>query len=83
MANDTVYGLSGYVQGEQEHAQKVARQLRTGKVHINGAGLGPDHAVRRLQAVGQWPRVGRGRHPRVPRNQIGVWFRDCVRADSA
>ena len=38
MANDTVYGLSGYVQGEQEHAQKVARQLRTGMVHINGQG---------------------------------------------
>ena len=38
MANDTVYGLSGYVQGEQEHAQKVARQLRTGMVHVNGAG---------------------------------------------
>jgi acyl-CoA reductase-like NAD-dependent aldehyde dehydrogenase len=26
------------VQGDQEHAQKVARQLRTGMVHINGAG---------------------------------------------
>jgi aldehyde dehydrogenase (NAD+) len=38
MANDTVYGLSGYVQGNQEHAQKVANQLRTGMVHINGAG---------------------------------------------
>jgi aldehyde dehydrogenase (NAD+) len=38
MANDTVYGLSGYVQGEQTHAQKVANQLRTGMVHLNGAG---------------------------------------------
>jgi aldehyde dehydrogenase (NAD+) len=38
MANDTVYGLSGYVQGEPEHAQKVAKQLRTGMVHLNGAG---------------------------------------------
>ena len=37
MANDTVYGLSGNVQGEQEHAQKDARQLRTGMVHLNGA----------------------------------------------
>jgi aldehyde dehydrogenase (NAD+) len=39
MANDTVYGLSGYVQSaSQEHAQAVARQLRTGMVHLNGAG---------------------------------------------
>jgi aldehyde dehydrogenase (NAD+) len=40
MANDTVYGLSGYVQsGDIEHARKVAAQLRTGNVHINGAGV--------------------------------------------
>ncbi len=39
MANDTVYGLSGYVQsGDIEHARKVASQLRTGNVHLNGAG---------------------------------------------
>jgi len=38
MANDTVYGLSGYVQsGSIEHARKVAAQLRTGNVHLNGA----------------------------------------------
>ncbi|MBI5504946.1 MAG: aldehyde dehydrogenase family protein [Deltaproteobacteria bacterium] len=39
MANDTVYGLSGYVQsGDPEHAIRVASRLRTGNVHINGAG---------------------------------------------
>ncbi|MBU6318463.1 MAG: aldehyde dehydrogenase family protein [Alphaproteobacteria bacterium] len=39
MANDTLYGLSGYVQSASlEHAQAVARQLRTGMVHLNGAG---------------------------------------------
>jgi aldehyde dehydrogenase (NAD+) len=39
MANDTVYGLSGYVQSANlERAQKVAARLRTGMVHINGAG---------------------------------------------
>jgi len=39
MANDTPYGLSGYVQsGSIEHARKVARELRTGNVHLNGAG---------------------------------------------
>ncbi len=37
-ANDTVYGLSGYVQsGDLAHARKVASQLRSGNVHINGA----------------------------------------------
>lgn len=36
-ANDTEYGLSGYVSGEPEHARQVARRLRTGMVHINGA----------------------------------------------
>jgi aldehyde dehydrogenase (NAD+) len=40
MANDTPYGLSGYVQsGSIEHARKVAAQLRTGMVHLNGAGV--------------------------------------------
>jgi aldehyde dehydrogenase (NAD+) len=39
MANDTVYGLSGYVQsGSIEKAREVASQLRTGNVHVNGAG---------------------------------------------
>ncbi|MGB0921138.1 MAG: aldehyde dehydrogenase family protein [Alphaproteobacteria bacterium] len=39
MANDTVYGLSGYVQsGDIDHARSVAAQLRTGNVHLNGAG---------------------------------------------
>jgi aldehyde dehydrogenase (NAD+) len=39
MANDTVYGLSGYVQsGDINHARKVASQIRAGNVHVNGAG---------------------------------------------
>ena len=38
IANDTDYGLSGYVSGEPAHAQEIARKLRTGNVHINGAG---------------------------------------------
>jgi aldehyde dehydrogenase (NAD+) len=38
IANDTVYGLSGYVYSRDiEHARKVARRLRTGMVHLNGA----------------------------------------------
>ncbi len=39
LANDTVYGLSGYVQsGDLERARRVAARLRTGNVHVNGAG---------------------------------------------
>jgi len=38
IANDTPYGLSGYVQsGNLEHARTVAKRLRTGNVHLNGA----------------------------------------------
>lgn len=39
IANDTDYGLSGYVQGDIEEARQVARKLRTGMVHLNGAPL--------------------------------------------
>ncbi len=39
IANDTVYGLSGYVSSaDPERAKRVAKRLRTGNVHINGAG---------------------------------------------
>ncbi|MDA1072853.1 MAG: aldehyde dehydrogenase family protein [Proteobacteria bacterium] len=39
IANDTPYGLSNYVQGELEHARKVAARLQSGMVHLNGAGV--------------------------------------------
>ena len=38
MANDTIYGLSGYVYaGTLDRARRVASKLRTGMVHLNGA----------------------------------------------
>jgi aldehyde dehydrogenase (NAD+) len=38
IANDTPYGLSGYVtSGDMEHARRVAKRIRAGNVHINGA----------------------------------------------
>ncbi|HKP61912.1 MAG TPA: aldehyde dehydrogenase family protein [Polyangiales bacterium] len=37
IANDTPYGLSGYVSGAPDRAKRVAARLRTGMVHINGA----------------------------------------------
>jgi aldehyde dehydrogenase (NAD+) len=39
IANDTVYGLAAYVQGEQAEAQAVARKLRAGQVLLNNAEL--------------------------------------------
>ncbi len=38
IANDTLYGLSGYVSaGKPERAIEFAKKMRTGNVHINGA----------------------------------------------
>ena len=40
IANDTPYGLSGYVtSSDLERARRIATRLRTGMVHINGAPL--------------------------------------------
>jgi aldehyde dehydrogenase (NAD+) len=38
IANDTVYGLSGYISGTGDRAKSMARRLRSGNVHLNGAG---------------------------------------------
>lgn len=38
IANDTPFGLAAYVSsGDKDHAIKVAREIRSGMVHINGA----------------------------------------------
>ena len=43
IANDTPYGLAGYVQsGDIEHARAVASRIRAGNVSINGAPAGFD-----------------------------------------
>ncbi|MCW5890172.1 MAG: aldehyde dehydrogenase family protein [bacterium] len=56
IANDTAYGLSGYVSsGNQERAREVARQIRAGNVHLNGAG--PDFAA----CFGGYKQSGNGR----------------------
>jgi aldehyde dehydrogenase (NAD+) len=40
IANDTPYGLSGYVSSSNlDRARSIAARLRTGMVHINGASL--------------------------------------------
>jgi aldehyde dehydrogenase (NAD+) len=56
IANDTPYGLSGYVSSANpERARRVARRLRTGNVHLNGAH--PDFAA----PFGGYKQSGNGR----------------------
>jgi aldehyde dehydrogenase (NAD+) len=56
IANDTPYGLSGFVtSGDLEHARKVAKRIRSGNVHINGAR--PDFAG----TFGGYKQSGNGR----------------------
>ena len=41
IANDTPYGLAAYVQtGDPARAERVAKRLRAGAVHLNGGGFG-------------------------------------------
>ena len=43
IANDTPYGLAGFVQsGDIDHARKIASRIRAGNIHINGASGGYD-----------------------------------------
>tara|TARA_Y100000589_G_C27163693_1_gene633893 strand:- start:648 stop:2096 length:1449 start_codon:yes stop_codon:yes gene_type:complete len=35
IANNTKYGLAAFVQGELNHARKIARKLKAGQIHIN------------------------------------------------
>lgn len=38
IANETPYGLSGYISSaDPDRAKKIARQIRTGNIHLNGA----------------------------------------------
>jgi aldehyde dehydrogenase (NAD+) len=38
IANDTPYGLSGFVNsGDIDHSRRVAKKIRAGNVHVNGA----------------------------------------------
>ena len=56
IANDTVYGLSGYISSEDpERAVKIARLIRTGNVHVNGAP--PDQSA----PFGGYKQSGNGR----------------------
>ena len=62
IANDTVYGLSGYVSsGDPERARALARRLRTGMVHVNGAPGDPNAPFGGYKQSGngrEWGRFG-------------------------
>ncbi len=61
IANDTAYGLTNYVQTQDnERARRVARQLRSGMVEINGQSLGAG------SPFGGYKQSGNGR-------EGGVW----------
>ena len=56
IANDTVYGLSGYISsGDPERAKAIARRIRSGNVHLNGA------PVDQLAPFGGYKQSGNGR----------------------
>lgn len=61
LANDTLYGLGGHVQGRDlDQARAVARRIRTGQVHINHPAWDP-HAP-----FGGYKRSGNGREYGLP-----------------
>ncbi|MCP2317687.1 aldehyde dehydrogenase (NAD+) [Nocardia amikacinitolerans] len=55
IANNTVYGLSGAVFGEPDHALEIARKLRTGQVAVN------DGQFNVLAPFGGYKQSGNGR----------------------
>ncbi|MBK5653806.1 MAG: aldehyde dehydrogenase family protein [Rhizobium sp.] len=56
IANDSIYGLSGYVYaGDVKEAERVARRMRTGMVHLNGAAPDP------VAPFGGYKQSGNGR----------------------
>ncbi len=56
IANDTIYGLAGGVwSGDPDRAKRVARQLRTGQVEVNGGSFNP------LAPFGGYKQSGNGR----------------------
>jgi len=61
IANDTPYGLAAFVQtGDPARAERVARRLKAGAVHVNGA------AVNYGSPFGGYKQSGNGR-------EGGVW----------
>ena len=62
IANDTIYGLSGYISsGDPDRARQIARRIRTGNIHLNGAGAdnqAPFGGYKRSGNGREWGRYG-------------------------
>ena len=70
IANDTPYGLAGYVSaGIVESARRVGRADPRRQRQPAGRAERPHRAVRRLQAIRQRPRMGQIRPGRISRGQ--------------
>jgi aldehyde dehydrogenase (NAD+) len=64
IANDTIYGLAGYVtSGDLENAKRVGRKLRAGRIYLNGA---PHGKLQDVEApFGGYKQSGNGREAGV------------------
>ena len=72
IANDTPYGLAAYVWSKDNlHARRIGARIRAGQVTLNGASGNMNTPFRRLQDVGQRPRMGRVRIARFLGGQSG------------
>ena len=71
IANGTPYGLSGAVwSGDSARAERVARQMRTGQVDINGGNFNPSAPFGGYKQSGIGRERGQVRAGRVRRNQV-------------
>jgi delta 1-pyrroline-5-carboxylate dehydrogenase len=87
IANDTPYGLSGFVtSGNLERARRVARRIRSGNVHVNGARVDFGGCFGGFKQSGngrEWGEAGLEEFLELkqfsvtrPRSRIHVWDRD-------
>ncbi len=55
IANDSKFGLSGYVHGPTKQALAIAARLKTGSVNVNGGGLSSyvSSGGQRLSGIGR------------------------------
>ena len=70
IANDIVYGLAGGVwSADKDHADAVARRLRTGQVEVNGGAFNPNAPFGGYKQSGIGREYGTLRPRGVPRDQ--------------
>jgi len=79
IANDTIYGLTNYVQTQDGHRRnRLARQLRAGMVETNGQSRGPGSAFGGVKASGRAREGGVwGLEEFMDSKQISGWDADA------